>query len=203
MASIADEVVEGFNEFLAAQRRSGGEARVTLAQFDDRDPFEVLVDGVPLREVIDLERSRYAPRGATPLYDAVGQMISRIEAGIARRRELGAEEEDQVVLIVTDGLENASREHARRSVFRMVTEWQERGWVFAFLGADQDSYAEGGELGVAPGNRADWDKTAAGSAKLWRDASYSTTRHRDKSAEQRHLDSRHFYEEDPDNPAES
>jgi len=40
-------------------------------------------------------------------------MIARIDAGIARRHELGVEDEDQVVLIVTDGLENASREHTR------------------------------------------------------------------------------------------
>ncbi|CAN5357284.1 hypothetical protein BH24ACT7_BH24ACT7_16200 [soil metagenome] len=61
---------------------------------------------MPLREVTDLERSRYAPRGMTPLYDAVGRRI-------ARRHELGVEDEDQVVLIVTDSLENASREHTR------------------------------------------------------------------------------------------
>ena len=198
MASIADDMVGGFNEFLARQRTIEGEARVTLVQFDGEDPFEVLIDGVPLREVIDLDRARYVPRGTTPLYDAIGRMIGRNDADIARRHDFGAAEEDQVVVIVTDGQENASGEHTRASVFDMVTERQDRGWVFVFLGADQDSYAEGGHVGVAAGHRVGWEKTPDGSSKLWRDVSHSTEAYRRKDRQQRRSDSGNFYEEDPD-----
>lgn len=61
MASIADDIVGGFNEFLSRQRAQHGEARLTLAQFDDQDPFELLVDAVPVREVTDFENGLPSP----------------------------------------------------------------------------------------------------------------------------------------------
>jgi hypothetical protein len=67
MASIADDVVGGFNEFLDRQRQLEGEARVTLAQFDNEDPFEVLIDGVALREVTDLSRAALPAPSCDPI----------------------------------------------------------------------------------------------------------------------------------------
>ena len=185
MASIADEVVGGFNEFLDRQRQLEGEARVTLAQFDNEDPFEVLIDGVPLREVTDLSRAAYRPRGMTPLHDACARMISTVDADIAERADLGLDREDQVVLIITDGAENASTEHTRATVFELIAARKERGWVFSFLGADQDSFAEGGSVGVAAANIANWDKTAAGTKAMWARTSKSVEAHRAKTRVER------------------
>jgi Mg-chelatase subunit ChlD len=185
MASIADDVVGGFNEFLDRQRQLEGEARVTLAQFDNEDPFEVLIDGVPLREVTHLSRAAYRPRGMTPLHDACARMISTVDADIAERADLGLEREDQVVLIITDGAENASTEHTRATVFELIASRKERGWVFSFLGADQDSFAEGGSVGVAAANIANWDKTAAGTKAMWERTSKSVEAHRAKSSVER------------------
>lgn len=198
MNQIRDDIVGGFNEFLRKQRETEGEARVTLAQFDSQDPFEILIDGAALGRVPDLDPEAYEPRSMTPLYDAVGRMIVRIDSEIARRSDLELPEEDQVVLIVTDGLENASTDFTRRQVFDMVSERQERGWVFVFLGADQDVYAEGQKVGVAAGNRAAWKKSKAGSQKLWKDVSYSTSSYRSKADYMRRRDRDRFYEEDPD-----
>jgi hypothetical protein len=198
MASIADDIVGGFNEFLAEQRRTPGTVRVTLAQFDSQGPFDVLVDAVDLREVTDLERSAYQPRASTPLYDAVGRMIGRIDAGIAQRAEFGLGEEDQVVVIVTDGMENASVEHTRASVFKLIEERRKAGWVFVFLGADQDAYASGERIAVAPDNRVAWERTPEGTKKMWGDLSHSTGSHRGKSREQRRSDSDHFHTEKPE-----
>lgn len=198
MGVIREDIVGGFNEFLRRQRETEGEARVTLVQFDSQDPFEVLIDGVDLAEVRDLDPAVYEPRASTPLYDAVGRMIGRVDGEIARRSDLGLSAEDQVVLIVTDGLENASTEFDRAKVFQMVSERRERGWVFVFLGADQDAYAEGHKVGVAAGNRVAWEKSKAGSKKLWDDLAHSTSAHRSKEEYLRRMDSDTFYEEDPD-----
>src|SRR5690606_7464555 len=169
------DIVGGLNQFLVRQRAEDGEARITVAQFDDQDPFEVLIDGVPVREVTDLDRAAYQPRGTTPLYDAIGAMIARVDAGAAGRRSAGLDEEDQLMLVITDGLENASREHTRASVFDMITERRQAGWSFLFLGADQDSYASGEAMAVAARNIANWDKSTEGTAKMWRDVSHSTS----------------------------
>lgn len=198
MAAIADEVVTGYNEFLAEQRAEGDDAIVTLVQFDSYHPHEVLADAVPIREVTALDRSRYAPRGSTPLYDAIGMLISRADGRVANLEENGLPPEDQVVLIITDGLENASVEHRRSTIFELVERRQEDGWVFVFLGAGQDAYAEGGRVGVKAGNRAGWKTTSEGTSKMWKDVSHSTKSYRSKSDHLRAQDRDRFYEEDPD-----
>ncbi len=198
MASIAGHVVVGFNQYLRKQRETEGEARVTLVQFDSDDPFELLIDGIPLREVTDLDRRVYQPRSTTPLYDAVGRMILRIDGETASRKETDLPEEDQVVLIVTDGLENASTDFDRSKVFEMVSERRKQGWVFVFLGADQDVYAEGEKVGVSTANRIAWEKSKAGSDKMWKDVAYSTSSYRSKEEDLRQQDRDRFHEEDPE-----
>jgi Mg-chelatase subunit ChlD len=192
MATIADDIVGGFNEYLAEQRQVEGRVRVTLAQFDSQDPFEVLINGVDLREVTDLDRSSYRPRGGTPLFDAIGRMIAKIDADSAARTEVGAPEEDQVVLIVTDGLENASREHSRQMIFDLIEARRGRGWVFVFLGANQDAYAEGRTMAFSQANSGDWAASPEGSKQMWKDLSYSTSAHRAKTKQRRIMDEAEF-----------
>jgi Mg-chelatase subunit ChlD len=193
MASIADDIVGGFNEFLARQRAEAGEARISVAQFDSEDPFELLIDGMPVREVTDLPREAYQPRGTTPLYDAIGSMIGRVDAKAA-----GHEDEDQLMVIVTDGLENASREHDRSSIFSMITDRRRRGWSFMFMGADQDSYASGAQMAMARANTASWKKDREGTRKMWKDVSRSAELQRRRSREERRRRADSVYEEDPD-----
>lgn len=192
MAAIADDIVGGFNEFLARQRAEAGEARITVAQFDSEDPFELLIDGMPVREVTDLRREAYQPRGTTPLYDAIGSMIGRIDAVSA------GHDEDQLMVIVTDGLENASREHDRASVFSMITDRRRRGWSFLFLGADQDSYASGASLAMARANTANWQKDREGTRKMWKDVAHSAELQRRRTREERRRRADSVYEEEPD-----
>ena len=109
MARSHADVVRGFDEFFAEQRQQEGDATVTLIQFDDQDPHDVLVDAEPLRKVRSI-RGRFEPRGCTPLYDAIGRLLDRAERRLARH---GANPADQLVVIFTDGLENASRRLGR------------------------------------------------------------------------------------------
>ena len=191
MASIADDVVGGFNTFLAEQRAQPGRAAVTLAQFDGQDPFEVLVDGVPLAEVTDLARQAYQPRGNTPLLDAVAQMIARVDARVA-----GEPDEDQVVVIITDGLENASREETRQSVLSLIEDRKRRGWSFVFLAADQDAFAEGGRIGMTYGATARWEKDSEGHREMWSRMSRNVSSYRSKDRYSRSMSSARFLEQD-------
>lgn len=197
MASIADDIVGGFNEFLARQRAEAGEARITVAQFDSEEPFELLMDGIPVREVTDLPRRAYQPRGTTPLYDAIGSMIGRIDA-----KSAGHDDEDQLMVVVTDGLENASREHDRSSIFSMITDRRRRGWSFMFMGADQDSYTSGARMAMARANTANWQKDREGTRKMWKDVAYSAELQRRRSREERRRRADSVFEEDPDAPTD-
>lgn len=196
MGSVAESTVDGFNQFLDGQRSAQGDARVTLVQFDSEDPFEVLIDGVPMREVTDLDREAYQPRAMTPLLDAVGRLISHRDREIAKRHAANLPPEDQVVAVITDGLENASREFRLRTIFDLITSRREQGWVFVFIGADQDVWAEGEKFGLSAHDRVGWDKTQKGSMKMWKDLSYSTSEYRRKEDHERIQYRDRFHQED-------
>lgn len=195
MASIASDMMGGFQTFVEEQRQAAGSARISLVQFDGVDPFEVLIDGEDLRTV-RLDARKYMPRGNTPLLDAVGRMIARVDAGIAERTTLGLESEDQVVLIITDGRENASVEYTLAAVKGLIEARRADGWVFVFLGADQDSFAEGERMGFSASNRRDWDKSSDGTKEMWAQVSKSSLSHRRKERFARMMEADKFLEEE-------
>lgn len=195
MVSIATDMMGGFQTFIEEQRQAPGAARISLVQFDGQDPFEVLIDGEDLRTT-RLDARKYLPRGNTPLLDAVGRMIARVDAGVAERKALGLEDEDQVVLIITDGLENASTEYTLAAVKGLIEARRAAGWVFVFLGADQDSFAEGGRLGFSASNRRDWDKSSEGTKEMWAQVSKSSLAHRRKERFARMMEADKFLEEE-------
>src|SRR5690606_14179141 len=96
----------------------------------------------------------------TPLYDAIGSLIERAEV---HQVDLVS----QVVVIFTDGMENASHRWNRASVFRRVEALQEAGWVFVFMGANQDSYAEGAKSGMKAGNTSNYGADSDGVRTPW------------------------------------
>lgn len=165
MQAIAEDVVGGFNQFLATHRGVDG-CRLTVVQFDGHDPFEVLLDDEAAATAPELRPDQFVPRGMTPLYDAVGELMARAEQRLA-----AGEDVSQVVVIFTDGLENASRRWTREAVFRRVETLQEAGWVFVFMGANQDSYAEGGQLGMRAGNTSNYRADREGVRAAWGSAS--------------------------------
>ncbi|MCH7845546.1 MAG: VWA domain-containing protein [Acidobacteria bacterium] len=185
MSAIAADVVGGFNSFLEEQRQHPGAARLTLVQFDTVDPFEVVVDGEDLDGVSDLEQGAYIPRGGTPLLDAVGALIASIDAEIAARADRGLPIEDQLVVIINDGQENSSVEHTRASVEAMIDQRREHAWTFAFLGANQDAFAEAGSIGVAPSSTVAWAATGQGALDMWDEMSSSTLSMRSKTRDER------------------
>ena len=196
MSAIADDVVGGFNSFLEEQRQHPGAARLTLVQFDTNEPFDVVIDGEDLDGVSDLEPGAYIPRGGTPLLDAVGALIASIDAEIAARADRGLPIEDQLVVIITDGQENSSIEHTRASVEAMIDERRDRAWTFAFLGANQDIFAEAGSIGVAPSSTIAWAATGQGTLDMWDEMSSSTLAMRSKTREERRSSRDDFFDGD-------
>jgi len=162
MGHLQEAVVEGTNRFLQEQRGGEGECRLTLAQFDSQDPFEVLVDAKRIERVDDLTAADYQPRGTTPLYDAIGSLLERAKDRRKQRKRDGKSAEDQVVVIFTDGMENASVEYSRKRIFKRITKRQKQGWTFVFLGANQDSYATGRRLGIRRGGIQNYGATREG-----------------------------------------
>ena len=189
MMSIADDIVDGFNALLANQRTQPGEVFVTLAQFDTDDPFELLIDRVPLREVTDMEREWYQPRGGTPLFDAIGRLLGHIDAN-----PLGPQGSiDHVVAIVTDGQENASSEFTRTQMFDLIKERSDAGWTFIYLGSEPQFYDDAHRISVSAANSRNWDKSSYGTRDMMDKMSTSLTGHRSKTRYERRRDKDDFY----------
>ena len=203
MASIADDVVGGFNTFLAEQRKQDGGGRVTLVQFDGQDPFEVLIDGEDLDTVGDLDPARYIPRGNTPLYDAVGRMIAKVDAEILERADAAKPIEDQIVVIVTDGYENSSREFSGKMLFDLIETRKGRAWAFVFLGADETTFEEGEAMGVSSANTAQWDATREGTAAMFANVSQATSSYRAMGPTDRRTASERFLQAESDDEVET
>ena len=181
MQGLRRDVVDGFNDFVEDQRDGAGECSLTLVQFDSEDPCEVILDAVPLANVKPLTKAQYEPRAMTPLLDAVGGLIQRVDA----RLDALNGKEDQVVVVFTDGLENASREWSREDLFDRIKERQGDGWSFVFLGANQDSYAAGQGLGLGDGSIQDFAADAGGVQHAYRDVAASVRHYREASPNRR------------------
>ena len=163
MNSIVEDTVGGFDAFIAEQRRfteeAPGECRVTLAQFDDAYE-EVYAD----RPIADVPSLVLQPRGTTALLDSVARIV--LDAG----KRLAALPEDQrpgtvIVGIMTDGLENASREWSHPQVKQLIeTQTRDYQWQFLYLGADQDAIEEGMRMGFEASKSMTYDRGRAAAA---------------------------------------
>lgn len=155
MATIAPDVVGGLNAFIESQRAVEGEAHLTLVQFDDE--YEVVHWRAPIREVPLLTMATYSPRGSTALLDAIGRTLADLSTRLDALPS--AERPERVIVVVqTDGQENASREWSRRKVFELLRLCErERKWELVFLAANQDAIAEGRSMGFAASQALDFE----------------------------------------------
>lgn len=147
MSGLESDTIGGFNSMLKRQKEAPGRANVTTVLFDDR--YEVLHDRIPIGGVVPMTGKQYYVRGCTALLDAVGKAISKTENVL--KNTAGPERPGKVIVVITtDGLENASREYSRSKISRMITCCRKAGWEFLFLGANMDAVSEAGSLGISP-----------------------------------------------------
>ena len=146
MSSIRDDMNGGFAAFVAAQRDVPGTCLVSMVQFDGT-ATEVRYVGTPIAEVGPLDLQ---PRGNTPLLDAVAFSIRLTGERLAALPE-DARPANVLLLIITDGQENASK-HTTAAELKAMIEHQRSvyKWDFTYLGANVDSFAEARPWGSRP-----------------------------------------------------
>jgi hypothetical protein len=144
MQSIKSDIEGGFAAFVEEQQRATGECRATLAQFDD--VYELVYADRPIADVPPLDLQ---PRNMTALHDAMGTLIT--ESGHTLESMKAAERPGTVIVaIMTDGMENASKEWTGASIKALVSQQSNVfGWTFMYMGADQDAIEVGESLGIA------------------------------------------------------
>lgn len=149
MSTIKDDTEGAFNAFIEEQRAvDANRALVSLYQFDHNfggEHVETVYERQPISQVPKLA---IAPRGTTPLNDALGLTIVRVGEQLAALPE--DRRPGQVIFVVmTDGHENASEEYTNQQVKDLVTAQTEQwNWEFVFLGAGVDAFSIAGGYGI-------------------------------------------------------
>jgi len=142
MHAVKADTEGGLRAFLEEQRNAPGRTLVTLRQFDS--VHETVFSAVPLEEVPEFE---LRPRGTTALLDAIGSTLASVDEYLA-----GQPEQDRpgevVVVILTDGYENSSKEWTLPAVKDAITQRRKAGWQILFLGADQDAIHVATQMGI-------------------------------------------------------
>lgn len=162
MSSIAGDMEGGFKTFVEKQKKEPGECLVSLYQFDD--VFETIYEARNLQQIDGLTLS---PRNSTALHDAVGRTINLVGDRLAKTSEADRPE-SVIILTITDGQENASKEFTATQVAKMVKHQTDKyNWKFVFLGANIDAVTTGGNLGYVKGRSLTFGTSTAAVSSTW------------------------------------
>ncbi len=165
MHGLEKDTIGGFNSMIDKQKELDGECYVSTVLFDSET--EVLHDRRKLSHVNKITDKDYYVRGSTALLDAVGGAIKHIGNihKYARREDVPGK---TIFVIITDGMENASRKYSGSDVKRMIERQKEKyGWEFLFLGANIDAGFEAEKIGIERNRSVNYSATCAGTSKLY------------------------------------
>jgi len=159
MSSIATDMLGGLRTFIKTQKERKDQAKVSFYLFDDQ--YDTIFQEKDLSDVSD-EDFALIPRGWTALVDAIGTTINSVGERLSKIAE--ADRPNRVLLlIITDGADNRSREFKLAKVKEMVQHQRDvYAWDFVFLGANIDSFATGGGLGIVGSSTRDFAPTTKG-----------------------------------------
>ena len=152
MFSVLEDTEGGLKTFLDEQAKAPGEVKISLAQFDNE--YEQVFENVTAEEA---KKYRLVPRASTALLDACGKFITDLGA------TFNSMTEDQrpgkvIVVILTDGAENSSREWTQLNVKKLIKQQTDvYKWEFVFLGANIDAVSVAGGIGIARGSAITYD----------------------------------------------
>jgi uncharacterized protein YegL len=174
MSPIAQDMNGGIQTLLRDQAKGPSGVKVDVCTFDQIIEF-VATDADPLT-LVDEEFCN--PRGGTALNDAIGMTINRLGNKFKTMPE-DHRPGNVIVAIITDGMENSSREYTTDQVKKMVIEQTEQwGWTFMYMAANVDAFATGGGYGFAPGQTISFAASGAGTQNTWAASSANITRTR-------------------------
>jgi hypothetical protein len=156
MGMIKEDMEGGINGVLEEQKKLPGEVTVDVAYFDNVVNYD--------EKFLSLESAsiEISPRGMTALHDAIVSSTTSFGEALSQLPE-----EDRpgtvMVIIVTDGHENASKEATISQVKSLITQQQDvYGWQFLFLGANQDAMETGESFGLRKGASMTYAATRGG-----------------------------------------
>lgn len=154
MQCIKKEAIDSVNETIqtirqAEKKNPEQEHYVSLVTFNH--DAKTIYDCIPAKEISEL--TCYYPNCCTALYDAMGMSLTALRDKVAKNDRV-------LVTIITDGYENASHEYSGKAIKSLVKELKDNGWVFAYIGANQDVEAVAASISIT--NTLSFDATPLG-----------------------------------------
>lgn len=163
MTSIRKQAVDSVNETfgcIRSMRKKNAEQEqfVTLVAFCGCEQ-KVIYENTPIEKVNNITLADYDPCCMTPLYDAIGNVCTRLHTTIKDDPSASV-----AVTIITDGYENASREFSGKAIKALIEAYKQEGWMFAYIGADHD--VESVAFNLSIDNTMTWEKTEEGTEEM-------------------------------------
>ncbi len=164
MEAIKQETISGFNELVQTIRNSQKEFPyqdhfITLVTFNGKGVRNLIVRQ-PVASLQPLDEQRYRPDSMTPLFDAMGFSLTELDHAIT-----GQPDTWSLVTVLTDGMENASREYSGKAIRDLVTRLDEGNWTFTYIGANHDVARMASDLSIT--NHMQWHSDQQGSKEMW------------------------------------
>lgn len=146
MGGLEKDTIGGFNSLIDKQKKQDGKCYVSTVLFDHET--EVIHDRVDLSEIKPMTEEQYYVRGCTALVDALGGAIHHIK-NIHKYARPEDVPEHTMFVIITDGMENASKRYSSEQVKKMIEHEKEKyGWEFLFIGANIDAVETAKHYGI-------------------------------------------------------
>lgn len=177
MFVVQDATIDGFNKYVNGQKKTDGECVVKVNKFEGGN----IVDLWGMKDINStpkMSRELYQPAGMTNLNDAIGQTVEEIDQHLKGMKK--KERPAVLVVIMTDGHENASRKFSTKEIKKLVALREKKDWGFTFIGADIDAFATSANYGMNTSNTMQYSKGAT--AEAFASMSASTTRFRSAKA---------------------
>lgn len=143
------DTISSLNEYINGLKSAKIEGSATVVAFDSIDGktrLEKLELSIPYFEGVS--EDWVYPAGMTPLYDAAAHVMDLALASAADRN---------VVVILTDGMENTSKEHTQGSIKAKTELMQAKGYEVIFLGANFDVTQYASDAGLGAGKMRSFD----------------------------------------------
>lgn len=141
MENVRDSMLKSLNDLIREQKQiKERPASFTLVKFSDK--VKRIREIEPLETTSLLEYNDYVPNGSTSLYDAIGSTINRFR-----------NEKDVLLVIITDGQENASRKYNKSYVNEKIEQMKSKnGWTYVYLSCDISTFQQGQDIGCNNSN---------------------------------------------------
>ncbi len=168
MENCLMDTIGGFNAFVREQAPVS-----TMSLYLFNNTFEIVYENKKIKDVEKLDATTFRPRGGTALLDAIARTIEQVEKNNTQRWA-DLDEVGNVIVILTDGDENASTKYNKSDINDIIATKKAQGWKFVFLAANQDAIKSASDIGI--GREAAIDFDTANMCEVMRSASSALTR---------------------------